>query len=157
MYASVVGVASTADAHHMTAPAPQGAGAARCMNLALEDADLDPRQISHINAHGTSTVLNDAAEAEAIRTVFAHHAPAVTSIKGVLGHSLGAAGGIEAVALALSYANRELPPTMGVTTVDPALGIDVVLESRPWDPSPAMSNSFAFGGHNASVVFAPAG
>lgn len=155
IYAEVAGAGSTADAHHLTAPAPGGRGAMAAMRLAMADAGVHPGQVSHVNAHGTSTALNDAAEAHAIRTVFGDHRPAVTSIKGVTGHSLGAAGAVEAVALALSYHHRQLPPTMGTQTVDPVCDIDVVLEPRPWRPAPALSNSFAFGGHNASVAFRP--
>lgn len=156
IYAEILGTASTADAHHITAPSPEGVGAIACIRLALEDARIGPDQVSHVNAHGTSTPLNDAAEAVAVQAVFGATRPAVTSIKGVTGHSLGAAGAVEAAALALSYRNRELPPTMHVTELDPALDIDVVLESRSWEPGYAVSNSFAFGGHNGSVVFGPA-
>ncbi len=91
----------------------------------------------------------------AVREVFGTNRPAVTSIKGVTGHSLGAAGAVEAATLALSYRHRELPPTMHVTELDPALDIDVVLESQTWEPAPAVSNSFAFGGHNGTLVFRP--
>ena len=156
IYAEVVGTGSTADAYHLTAPAPDGRGAAAAMREALADARLRPDEVTHINAHGTGTLLNDAAEAEAITTVFGPGGPAVTSIKGVTGHSLGAAGAIEAVALALTYLHREIPPTRGTTTLAPDLRIDVVLEPRPWTPAPALSNSFAFGGHNASLLMAPA-
>jgi 3-oxoacyl-[acyl-carrier-protein] synthase II len=156
IYAEVAGTGSTADAYHLTAPAPGGDGATRCMRLALADAGVAPAEVTHVNAHGTSTALNDATEAEAILAVFGSGGPAVTSIKGVTGHSLGAAGGIEAVALALTYAHRAIPPTMGTTTVDPELGIDVVLQQRPWTPAPAISNSFGFGGHNGTLVFRPA-
>lgn len=156
VYAEVAGTASTADAHHITAPAPDGRGAITCMRAAMEDAGLAATDVTHINAHGTSTPLNDAAEAGAILEVFGRTQPAVTSIKGVTGHALGAAGAIEAIALALSYRHGELPPTMGVEQVDPAFHIDVVLEPRRWTPGPALSNSFAFGGHNGTVVFLPA-
>lgn len=156
VYAEVVGSASTADAHHITAPAPDGRGAIACMRAALTDAGLTAEQITHVNAHGTSTPLNDATEAAAVAAVFGAAPPAVTSIKGVTGHALGAAGAIEAVALALSFRYGELPPTMGVDIVDPAFHIDVVLEPRRWTPGPALSNSFAFGGHNGTVVFVPA-
>jgi len=156
VYAEVAGTGSTADAHHLTAPAPGGAGAIACMRLALADADLDPAEVTHVNAHGTSTALNDAAEAEAIVAVFGSNRPAVTSIKGVTGHSLGGAGGIEAVAVALTYAHRTIPPTMGTMTVDPALNIDVVLSPQSWEPAPAISNSFGFGGHNGTLAFRPA-
>lgn len=157
VYAEVAGSGSTADAHHITAPAPDGRGAIACMRAALADAGLSPSDVTHVNAHGTSTLLNDATEAAAVAEVFGAHQPAVTSIKGVTGHALGAAGAIEAIALALSFRYGELPPTMGVERVDPAFGdIDVVLTPRQWTPGPALSNSFAFGGHNGTVVFLPA-
>ena len=156
VYAEVAGSGSSADAHHITAPAPDGRGAIACMRAALADAGIDPAAVTHVNAHGTSTQLNDAAEAYALQQVFGSSRPAVTSIKGITGHALGAAGAIEAVALALSYHRRQLPPTMGVDTVDPAFDIDLVREPRDWEPGPAISNSFAFGGHNGSVVFLPA-
>lgn len=157
VWGEVVGTASTCDAHHITVPTPGGLGAAVCMRQALADAGLAPEQIGHINAHGTSTSLNDEAEAQAIAAVFGPRAVPVTSIKGATGHSLGAAGALEAAAVLLSFANRELPPTMGTHTVDPALDVDVdvVLEPRSWEPGPAMSNSFGFGGHNGSIVLAP--
>jgi 3-oxoacyl-[acyl-carrier-protein] synthase II len=157
-YAEVAGCASTADAHHITAPAPQGRGALACMRLALEDAGVAPADVTHVNAHGTSTPLNDAAEAAVIAELFgaAGVRPAVTSVKGVTGHSLGAAGAIEAVALALSYRHRTIPPTVGTVKVDPSFDIDVVLSARGWQPAPAVSNSFGFGGLNGAVVFVPA-
>lgn len=155
IYAEIVGTASTADAHHLTAPSPDGTGAIACMRAALDDAGVDADEVTHVNAHGTSTQLNDAAEAIAVKEVFGSNRPAVTSIKGVTGHSLGAAGAVEAAALALSYRHRELPPTMHVSELDSDLDIDVVLESRPWDPAPAVSNSFAFGGHNGTLAFRP--
>jgi 3-oxoacyl-[acyl-carrier-protein] synthase II len=157
-YAEVAGCASTADAYHITAPAPLGRGALACMRLAIDDAGLAPAEVTHINAHGTSTPLNDAAEAAVIAELFgtAGVRPAVTSVKGVTGHSLGAAGAIEAVALALSYRHRTIPPTMGTIKVDPSFDIDVVLSARGWQPAPAMSNSFGFGGLNGSIVFVPA-
>jgi 3-oxoacyl-[acyl-carrier-protein] synthase II len=126
------------------------------MRLALADAGIEAAQVTHVNAHGTSTPLNDASEAAVIAELFAPERPAVSAIKGVTGHSLGAAGAIEAVALALSYTRRELPPTMGTTSVDPKCDIDVVLAPRPWEPAPALSNSFGFGGLNGTLVFVPA-
>jgi 3-oxoacyl-[acyl-carrier-protein] synthase II len=156
IYCLVAGSASNADAHHITAPAPGGAGAAACMELALADAGVSPAEVTHVNAHGTSTPLNDAAEAEAIAKVFGSPGPAVTSIKGVTGHSLGAAGAIEAAAVALTYEHRLIPPTAGYRTPDPAIAIDVVAEPRPWEPAAAISNSFGFGGHNGCLVFVPA-
>jgi len=155
IYAEIAGTGSTADAHHITAPSPTGSGAIACMKAALDDAGISADDVTHVNAHGTSTPLNDAAEAVAVKEVFGSNRPAVTSIKGVTGHSLGAAGAVEAATLALSYRHREIPPTMHVTELDPALDIDVVLESRSWDPAPAVSNSFAFGGHNGTLVYRP--
>lgn len=156
--AEVLGSASTADAHHITAPSPGGAGALACMELALADAGLTPSDIRHVNAHGTSTPANDAAEAEAITKVFGASGPPVTSIKGVTGHPLGAAGAIEAVAVVLSMQKGLIPPTAGFTTPDPEMApIDLVVgEPRPWEPGPTISNSFGFGGHNGCVVLAPA-
>lgn len=155
LYAFVAGSAATADAHHLTAPDETGAGARRCLEMAMADAGVHVDEVRHINAHGTSTPLNDAAEAAVIRQVFGRPGPAVTSIKGVTGHAIGAAGAIEAVALALTYRHRELPPTVG--TCDVEGDIDVVLQSRPWEPGPALSTSFGFGGHNAALVFLPTG
>jgi 3-oxoacyl-[acyl-carrier-protein] synthase II len=156
--AEVLGGASTADAHHITAPAPGGRGALSCMELALASAGLEPADIRHVNAHGTSTPLNDAAEAEAMAKLFGVPGPPVTSIKGVTGHSLGAAGAIEAVAVIESMQRRLIPPTAVTTAVDPELpAIDLVMgEARAWEPGPTISNSFGFGGHNGSVVLAPA-
>ena len=156
IYGEVLGAASTCDAHHITAPSPGGAGAAACMRLALADAELAAADIRAVNAHGTSTPLNDAAEAAAVATVFGPYAVPVSSIKGVTGHGLGAAGALEAASVLLSFIHRQLPPTMGTTEVDPTLEIDVVLEPRAWEPGPTMSNSFGFGGHNGSLVLGPA-
>jgi 3-oxoacyl-[acyl-carrier-protein] synthase II len=156
VYGEVLGAASTCDAHHITAPSPGGAGAAACMQLALQDAELQPSQVRAVNAHGTSTPLNDAAEAAAVTTVFGAGAVPVSSIKGVTGHGLGAAGALEAASVLLSFVHRELPPTKGTTEVDPALEVDVVLEPRAWEPGPTISNSFGFGGHNGSLVLGPA-
>jgi len=156
LYGEVLGAASTCDAHHMTAPSPGGRGAADCIRLALHDAGIAPGDVRHVNAHGTSTPLNDAAEAQAVAAVFGPGAVPVTSIKGVTGHGLGAAGALEAASVLLSFLHRELPPTMGTTEVDPALEVDVVLAPRAWEPGPVVSNSFGFGGHNGSLVLGPA-
>lgn len=157
LYAEVLGAASTADAYDVVAPAPEGRGAVACMLQALTDAGLRPEDITHVNAHGTSTPLNDEAEATAVVTVFGVPGPALTSIKGVTGHSLAASGSLEAVALALTYEHRLIPPTAGVAQLDPKVEIDVVRDGpRPWTPGPAMSNSFGFGGHNGTLVFGPA-
>jgi len=153
----VLGAASNADAHHITAPAPGGTGAIKCMNLALRDAGLTTADIRQINAHGTSTPLNDAAEAAAIAAVFGPGAVPVTSTKGVTGHALGAAGALEAAAVLLSMEHLLIPPTAGTTVLDDGFEIDVVLSAaRPWNPGPTMSNSLGFGGHNGTIIIAPA-
>ena len=153
----VMGAGSNADAHHITAPAPGGVGAIACMRLALADAGLDPGDIGHINAHGTSTPLNDAAEAAAITEIFGPQGVPMTSTKGVTGHALGAAGALEAVAMLLAMEHRLIPPTAGTTVVDPEFTIDLVVGSaRPWDPAPSISNSLGFGGHNGSIILGPA-
>ena len=156
--AEVLGGASTADAHHITAPAPGGAGAVACMELAMEEAGVTAAEIGHINAHGTSTPLNDMAEARAMEKVFGTPGPLVTSTKGITGHALGAAGALEAVALALSLQKALIPPTAGYTTPDPEMPpINLVLGSAtPWEPGPSLSNSFGFGGHNGTLVMGPA-
>ncbi|NQY55186.1 MAG: beta-ketoacyl-ACP synthase II [Ilumatobacteraceae bacterium] len=152
----ILGSASNADAHHITAPAPGGTGAIACMRLALDDAGISADAIGQVNAHGTSTPLNDAAEAAAVSEVFGAGAVPVVSIKGVTGHALGAAGALEAAASLLSIEHGLIPPTANTTTVDPELTIDVVTgEARPWTPAPVISNNFGFGGHNGSVIFAP--
>jgi 3-oxoacyl-[acyl-carrier-protein] synthase II len=152
----VLGAGSTADAHHITAPAPNGAGAVRCMQLALEDAGLTTADIRQINAHGTSTPLNDAAEAAAVATVFADAPPPMTSTKGVTGHALGAAGALEAAASLLSMEHRLIPPTANTVDVLTESKIDLVIGGpRAWTPGPVLSNNFGFGGHNGSIVLAP--
>ena len=153
----ILGAGSNADAHHITAPAPGGTGAIACMRLALDDAGLSPADIRLVNAHGTSTPLNDAAEAAAVTHVFGPNAVPMTSGKGVTGHALGAAGALEAAQVVLSIQNRMIPPTAGTVTVDPEMTIDLVTgNARPWEPGPAISNNFGFGGHNGSVIIAPA-
>ena len=156
--AEVLGSGSTADAHHITSPSPGGDGALRAMQVALDDASLTATDIAQINAHGTSTPLNDLAETTAIATLFGTPGPPVTSIKGVTGHSLGAAGAFEAVATVLSFQHRLVPPTMGTRRIDPALPDlqYVVGEPLAWEPGPTMSNSFGFGGHNGCVILGPA-
>ncbi|MEN9804779.1 MAG: hypothetical protein RIS41_1626 [Actinomycetota bacterium] len=153
----ILGSGSNADAHHITAPAPGGRGAIACMKLALDDAGLSASDIVHVNAHGTSTPLNDAAEAAAVSQVFGPRSVAVTSIKGVTGHALGAAGALEAASVLLAFEHRLVPPTANTTTPDPDMTIDLVMgEPRPWEPGPTISNNFGFGGHNGSVILAPA-
>lgn len=154
----ILGSASTADAHHITAPAPGGTGAIACMRLAIQDAGLSADNIAHINAHGTSTDMNDAAEAEAIAKIFGTPGPIVTSTKGVTGHALGGAGALEATAVLLAMQRRLIPPTAGHETLDPEMPeIDLVVdEPRQWTPGPSLSNSFGFGGHNGTLVIGPA-
>ncbi len=153
----ILGSASNADAHHITAPSPGGIGAIACMKMALDDAELSPNDVTYVNAHGTSTPRNDEAEAAAVRAVFGDHRPAVTSIKGVTGHALGAAGALEAASVLLSMQHRSIPPTAGTVELDDDMNIDVVIGSaRAWTPAPAMSNNFGFGGHNGSIIFGPA-
>lgn len=156
IFGEVLGAASNADAHHITAPSPGGAGAVTCMQLALRDAGLEPGDIGQVNAHGTSTPLNDAAEAEALAKVFGVPGPPVVSTKGVTGHALGAAGALEAIAVLLSFQHRLIPPTAGTTSVGEDMTIDVVTgEPRPWEPAPTISNNFGFGGHNGSIIIGP--
>jgi 3-oxoacyl-[acyl-carrier-protein] synthase II len=155
--AEVLGSASGADAHHITAPRPGGDGATACIQAALDDAGLTPDAICQINAHGTGTPLNDAAEAHAISKTFGMSGPPIVSTKGVTGHALGAAGAIEAVALILSMQHCLIPPTDGHSEMDPELPkLDVVKGSpRAWTPGPALSNSFGFGGHNGCLILGP--
>jgi 3-oxoacyl-[acyl-carrier-protein] synthase II len=154
IYGEVAGYGRNADAYHITAPSPGGAGAAVCMQLALDDAEMAPAAIGHVNAHGTSTPLNDAAEAEAVRKVFGDSPPPVTSTKGVTGHLIGAAGAAEAIAALLSVRDGIVPPTANVERLGDDIELDVVAGSpREVGPAPAISNSFGFGGHNACLVF----
>ena len=157
IYGEILGAGSNADAHHITAPSPGGVGAIACMKLALDDAGLSPSAIKQVNAHGTSTPLNDAAEASAVAAVFGQSKPPMTSIKGVTGHPLGAAGALEAAAVLLSFEHKLIPPTANTTVVDPEMsGVDIVTgAARAWQPGPTISNNFGFGGHNGSIIIAP--
>ncbi len=151
----LVGYAANSDAHHLTAPAPEGEGAARCMKLALKDAKLAPEAIGYINAHGTSTPFNDANETKAIKAVFGDHAKkvAVSSTKSMTGHLLGAAGGVEAVISSLAIARGVLPPTINYQTPDPDCDLDYVPnQAREVRVDAVMSNSFGFGGTNAVLI-----
>jgi 3-oxoacyl-[acyl-carrier-protein] synthase II len=153
----ILGSASNADAHHITAPSPGGVGAVSCMRLALADAGIDAGDVKQVNAHGTSTPLNDEAEAAAVSEVFGARNVPVVSIKGVTGHALGAAGALEAAAALLSIEKQLIPPTANTKVLGDEMTIDVVMgEARPWTPGPVISNNFGFGGHNGSVVIAPA-
>jgi len=157
IYGGIAGYGRNTDAYHITAPSPGGDGAVQCMNLALQDAGLDPSDIGHVNAHGTSTPLNDAAEAEAVVKVFGDAGPPVTSVKGATGHLIGAAGAVEAIASIVAMGKGTLFPTANHEAPDAELApIDVVHGTpRPLAAVPALSNSFGFGGHNASLVLIP--
>lgn len=156
IYAEIVGYGMTADAHHITAPAPEGEGAARSMVMALKDAALTPEDVSYINAHGTSTGLNDKFETMAVKTVFkdrAHSIP-VSSTKGSTGHLLGAAGGAEAVASVMAIKKGIAPPTANFVDRDPECDLEYLHDGpREMAVNVAMSNSFGFGGHNTTIVF----
>ena len=157
IYCEVVGYGFNADAYHITAPAPEGLQAARCMHLAIKDAGIEPEMVDYINAHGTSTPLNDKNETLAIKTLFGEHAYklAVSSNKSMTGHLLGAAGGIEFIATALTVANGIIPPTINYETPDPELDLDYVPnKARVCQVRYALSNSFGFGGHNATILVA---
>ena len=156
IWAELTGYGLTCDAFHATAPHPEGDGAIRCMRLALADAAIDPSQVGYVNAHGTSTALNDRTEAMAIRQVLGDRVP-VSSTKSMTGHLLGAAGALEAVATVLAVRHGVLPPTINHDDPDPEIGLDVVPnEARDARVGIALSNSFGFGGHNATLVFSAA-
>lgn len=156
IYAELIGYASTGDAHHITAPAPQGEGARRAIQAALKDAGVDPSEVGYINAHGTSTEYNDKFETMAIKGVFgelAYSIP-VSSTKSMTGHLLGAAGGVEAIAVCKALSEEVIPPTINYETPDPECDLDYVPnKARRQRIEVAISNSFGFGGHNAVLVF----
>ncbi|MED4729626.1 beta-ketoacyl-ACP synthase II [Aneurinibacillus migulanus] len=156
IYGEIVGYGATADAHHITTPAPGGEGGARAMKLALDDAGVKPEDIQYVNAHGTSTFYNDLYETQAIKSVFGEHAyqVAVSSTKSMTGHLLGAAGAIEAVFSILAIKEGVLPPTINYETPDEEVDLDYVPnEARKTDIQTVLSNSLGFGGHNVSLVF----
>ncbi|MFI7703189.1 beta-ketoacyl-[acyl-carrier-protein] synthase family protein [Nonomuraea sp. NPDC049480] len=157
VYAELTGYGRTSDAHHLTSPDPKGAGAERCIRQALTDARLSPGDVTHVNAHGSGTPLNDVTEAQVIARLFGPGQVPVTSTKSVLGHAIGAAGAIEAVVSVLTLHKRLMHPTINLDVQDPACEIDVVRRPRSLAPGAVLSNSFAFGGHNASLVFTPPG
>ncbi|WP_328303197.1 beta-ketoacyl-[acyl-carrier-protein] synthase family protein [Streptomyces sp. NBC_00435] len=153
-YGRVLGWGATSDAHHPTSPRPDGSGAAAAVRLALTDAGLAPRDIGYVNAHGTGTKVGDLAEAHAIRSVFGDDGPPVSSVKGAIGHLLGAAGAVEAAATVLALHHGSLPATANLDRPDPQCALDHVRGApRAATPEAAVSNSFAFGGHNVSLVF----
>jgi len=156
IYAEIIGYGATGDAYHITAPAPNGEGAARAIKQAIEDGEIDPSLVGYINAHGTSTQYNDLFETMAVKSVFGEHAYnlAMSSTKSMTGHLLGAAGGVEAIFTALALKEGILPPTINLTTPDPECDLDYVPgEAREASIEYALSNSLGFGGHNASLLF----
>jgi 3-oxoacyl-[acyl-carrier-protein] synthase II len=154
----VLGHGSSADAHHLVAPSPDGAGAVRCMALALADAGVEPSDVAHVNAHGTSTVLNDRAEAAALTALFAGSCPPVTAVKGSTGHMIAGSGAVEAIVSLMSLRHRLVPPVAGLRTVDPDVDLDVIQGiPREGPPGYALSNSFGFGGANTALVLAAGG
>ena len=155
IYCEIVGYGNTADANHLTAPDPEGKGAARCMQMALRSGGLDADNIDYINAHGTSTPQGDICETKAVRSVFKEHADklAVSSTKGATGHMLGAAGGVEMVLTAKALQTGILPPTINIENQDPECDLDYVANTaREVEINAALSNSFGFGGHNATIA-----
>lgn len=156
IYAEIVGYGATGDAYHITAPAPNGEGAARAMKMAIDDAGLTPDNVDYINAHGTSTPYNDEYETQAIKTVFGEHAKklAISSTKSMTGHTLGASGGIEAIFALLTIRDNVMAPTIHLKNQDEVCDLDYVPnEARDAKVNVVMSNSFGFGGHNATLVF----
>jgi len=156
VYAELIGYACTADAHHVTEPAPEGAGLARALRRAMEKAGLRPEDVAYINAHGTATVYNDRNETAAIKAVFGDAARkvAISSTKSMIGHTLGAAGGIEAAIAALAVQTGVMPPTINLTHPDPECDLDYVPnEAREAKVNVALSNSMGFGGHNVVLAF----
>ncbi|MCR5641019.1 MAG: beta-ketoacyl-ACP synthase II [Lachnospiraceae bacterium] len=157
IYAEIVGYGSNCDAYHITSPAPDGSGGAACMELAIEDASLKPQDIDYINAHGTSTHMNDLCETMAIHKVFGDYAKdvAISSTKSMTGHLLGGAGGVEAVFCVKALEDGFIPATVGLTTPDPECDLDYTPNTgRDADLTYALSNSLGFGGHNACLIFA---
>lgn len=150
--AQVIGYGASADAHHTTAPHPDGAGVRQAVHAALTDAEVTPRDVQHINAHGTSTPLNDVTEARTIRSLFGNRVP-VSSTKGVTGHTLGAAGAIEAAYTVLAAQHGAIPPTANLESPDPDIDVELVTEEPRCGPlNVVMSNSFGFGGQNAILI-----
>ena len=156
IYGEIVGYGMTCDAYHMTSPVPEGLGAARAMELALQDANLAPETVSYINAHGTSTPANDSTETKAIKKALGKSAysTAISSTKSMTGHLLGGSGGIEAVATIMAVKNDQVPPTINLKFPDPECDLDYIPnESRKLEVAVALSNSFGFGGHNVTLAF----
>jgi 3-oxoacyl-[acyl-carrier-protein] synthase II len=156
VYAELAGAGMTSDAHHIAAPEPTGAWAARAIELAVRDADITPEDIKHVNAHATSTPLGDVAECRALRSALGSHLDRipVTATKSMTGHMLGAAGAVEALTTVLAMRERTCPATTNLDNPDDDVDVDVVrFEPRPLPAGAGLSNSFGFGGHNVALVF----
>jgi len=158
IYAEVIGSGATADAHHMTAPHPEGLGAKEVMNMALKDAGIEPSDVDYINVHGTSTPLGDIAETKAILQVFGEHSfnLNISSTKSMTGHLLGAAGAVEAIACIVAINESKVPPTINHFTDDPKLDPRINFtfnKAQEREVNVALSNTFGFGGHNSTVIF----
>ena len=156
IYAEIIGYGATCDAYHITAPSPDGSGGARAMKLAMEEAGITPREVSYVNAHGTSTPINDRLETLAMKAAFgeeAYHVP-ISSTKSMIGHLLGAAGAVEAIASIKAIDENFIPATIGYQVADEECDLDYVPnEGRKAEVKVAMSNSLGFGGHNATIIF----
>jgi 3-oxoacyl-[acyl-carrier-protein] synthase II len=156
IYAELAGIGFTADAHHITEPAPGGEGAVRSMRTALRDGGLTPEEVDHVNTHGTSTLVGDRSETAALKTVFGNHAKALAlnSTKSMTGHLLGAAGAVEAVATIMAIQTNKVHPTINLETPDPECDLNYIPnKAQDWKIDVAVSNTFGFGGHNASLLF----
>jgi 3-oxoacyl-[acyl-carrier-protein] synthase II len=156
IYAELSGIGFTGDAHHVTEPAPGGEGAVRAMRIAIRDAGLTPEDVDHVNTHGTSTPVGDKSETAAIKTVFGEHAKkiAINSTKSMVGHLLGAAGVVEAVATIMAIKNNKVHPTINQETPDPECDLNYIPnKAQDWNINVAISNTFGFGGHNATLLF----
>jgi len=156
IYGEIVGYGISGDAYHMTSPHPDGAGASRCMNMALNHAKMNPEDVDYVNAHGTSTPQGDIGETKAIKASFGNHAKEgliVSSTKSMVGHLLGAAGGIELAACLMAMRDNTIPPTINLEDQDPQCDLDYCANvARETEVNAALSNSFGFGGHNASLL-----
>ncbi|HEY3262131.1 MAG TPA: beta-ketoacyl-ACP synthase II [Pseudonocardiaceae bacterium] len=155
VYGRLAGVGTSSDAHHITAPDPAGTGAARAIRAALRTGGIDPADVGHVNAHATSTLVGDVAEAAAIRASIGNH-PVVTAPKSAMGHLLGAAGAVEALATVLAIRDSLVPPTINLENLDPAVQLDVATDARKVQLTAAVNDSFGFGGHNVALAFTAA-
>jgi 3-oxoacyl-[acyl-carrier-protein] synthase II len=155
VYGRLAGIGTSSDGHHITAPDPEGTGAARAIRAALRTGGIEPSDVGHVNAHATATSVGDVAEAAAIRSSIGDH-PVVTAPKSSLGHLLGAAGAVEALATVLAIRDGVVPPTLNLENIDPAVQLDVATEARKVELTAAVNDSFGFGGHNVALAFTSA-